>query len=98
MDHNVAAGRGSILCCLLLVLLVGIGNMDRFIEATLRIPPVEDVMTLRGFVIALLFFRSDRRASNSNFVGANHLSLRQQSQSALTLQYDDLVSLHCMSK
>jgi hypothetical protein len=98
VKHNVAAGRGPILRCLLLVLLVGIGNMDGFIETIPGVPPVEHVVTLGSLMISLLFFRSDRPASKSNFVGANHRSLRKQSQSVLTLHDDDLVSLHWMSK
>ena len=44
-------------------------------------------------MIALLFLRPDGIASQSNLVAANHLASREQSQSTLTLHYDDLVGL-----
>jgi len=72
--------------------------MDGFIETTFGIPPVEDVVTLRRFMIALLFLRAYGCASKGNFIGANHLSLRHKSQSALTLYNEDLVGLHWLSK
>src|SRR5260370_34258859 len=71
--HNVAAGRDSTLGRSLLVLLIRIGNVNRLVKAALRVSAVEDVATLGSFVISLLLFGANRRASESHFVSAQNL-------------------------
>jgi len=93
VDHNVATDRSSALGRSLFVLLIGIGNVSRLVEAALCVAAVEDVVTLGSLVISLLLFGANRRAPESYFVSPKNLPVRKQSQSALALRNDQLVRL-----
>lgn len=93
MNHDVATGRDSASRRSLFVLLIRIGNVNRLVELALRVAVVEDVTTLRSLVISLPLFGANRRASESHFVRTQNLAVRKQSQSALALHDDHLVSL-----
>lgn len=77
VNHDVAAGRHSALGRSLFVLCIGIGNVNRLVEAALRVAAVEDVMALGSLVISLLLFRANWRAPESYFVSPKNLSVRK---------------------
>ncbi len=77
MNHDVAPGRDSALRRPLSVLVIRIGNVNRLVEAALRVAAVEYVVTLRGLMISLLLFGANRRTSESHFVSAQNLVMRK---------------------
>jgi len=63
MNHDVATGSDPALGRFLFVLIIRIGNVNRLVEAALRVSAVEDVATFRSLVISLLLFGANRRTS-----------------------------------
>jgi len=53
------------------------GNVNRLVEAALRVSTVEYVMAFRSLVISLLLFGADWRTSERHFVSAQKLPMRK---------------------
>jgi len=68
VDHDVETGGDAALCGACVIVIRGIGNVQRKMKAALRIPAVDLVDSFRRFHVALLFLRPDRAAAQRNAV------------------------------
>jgi hypothetical protein len=68
VDHDVKTGGDTAFCGPCIVVIRGIGNVQRKMKAALRIPAVNFVDSFRRFHVALFFLRADRAAAKRNSV------------------------------
>ena len=66
MDHDIAAGRNTQVFGTLSVFIIGVVNVQREVVVTASVPGLDGVGSLRGFVVALPFFRADRVSSQGD--------------------------------
>src|SRR5882724_8753867 len=59
VNHDVETSGDTALCGACVVVIRGIGNVQRKMKAALRIPAVDLVDSFRWFHVALLFLRPD---------------------------------------
>ena len=94
VNHDVAAGRHTSLCCLGPIVCVGIGYVHRAIELALCVATVQHIHALGSLVVPLLQLGAKRFASERDSVALQGFSLAHQKKSAIFLNHDDAIGFN----
>ncbi len=73
MYHNVAARGNTMALSAVNIIRIRVGNVDGAIKPAARIPPVQNIFTLRCLIVPLSSLGTNRVSSNGNAVFPQYL-------------------------